>query len=94
MNKKRKLHYWVALDRNDEPMSIRGKTRREVIQKLTELGAVPRPGVPESRATWRLEGGSWFEAPVRCEIEYTDAFDLLCQIVEDEAADRAARSKR
>ena len=61
------LQYWVCNSLNDSRVySFRAKTRRECSQFLHDA----------IEGEWRRKN---FSKPVKVEVEYADAFDLLCQ---------------
>lgn len=75
----RKFTYWIAVCLNDSSSyTVRGKTRREVLQRLDAMGARL-----DHTGAYTTEYGSSFEAPKRHTIEYEDTFDLVCQCLSD-----------
>lgn len=68
-----KLVYWVAVqDRDNRCYNIVAKTKKECLQKIAS-----------TTAWW---GSSEYEAPIKREIHYKDAFDLMDRCTDEMGA--------
>ena len=65
-----KLVYWVAVQNEDNACyNIVAKTKKDCLQQIASTDA-----------WW---GPSGYEAPIKKEVQYTDAFDLLDKVTGD-----------